>query len=104
MGIQVVESKGMSWHHINQVEDHDLEQLQEHFKFNHLDYDDIRAESPISKMDTYKHYLFFVFHLPTIDKKSGYLYGEELYVFLSAESLVTITHVPIPVLDTFFER
>ncbi len=104
MGIQVVESKGLSWHHINQVDDHDLEQLQERFKFNHLDYDDIRAESPISKMDIYKHYLFFVFHIPAIDKESEHLYGEELYIFLSAESLVTITHIPIPVLEAFFER
>lgn len=104
MAAQIIESKGMAWHHIAQVKESDLEQLQALFKFHHLDYEDIRVESPISKMDTYKHYIFCVFHVPTLEETTGYLYGEELYVFLSKEAIVTITHDPIPALDAFMER
>ncbi len=104
MGSNVVEAKGVLWHHISQASEADLEGLQKDFKFHHLDYDDIRAESPISKMDPYKHYVFFVFHIPTIHKDTGHVYGEEVYIFLSKEALVTVTHVEIPVLNELFER
>ncbi|PJE76498.1 hypothetical protein COV05_03975 [Candidatus Uhrbacteria bacterium CG10_big_fil_rev_8_21_14_0_10_48_16] len=104
MGAIILESKGLNWHHIGHVTDVDLEELQGRFKFHHLDYEDIRAETPISKMDPYKHYIFFVFHIPMIDSETGYLFGEELYVFLSTEGLVTITHTPIPALEAFAER
>lgn len=104
MGVKILESKGLVWHHISDVEDADLEELQGVFKFHHLDYEDIRAETPISKMDTYKHYIFFVFHVPIIGSESGRLVGEEIYVFLSKEGLVTITHDPLPALELFVDR
>jgi magnesium transporter len=104
MSAKIIESKGVVWHHIGDVEDADLAELQTTFKFHHLDYEDIQAETPISKMDPYKHYIFFVFHVPIIDKETGYLYGEEVYAFLSSESLVTITHTKIPSLEAFVSR
>jgi magnesium transporter len=104
MSSLIVESKKTTWHHINQVSEADLEQLQEKFKFHHLDYEDIRAKTPISKMDPYKYYIFAVFHVPAVHEETGHVYGEELYVFLAKDSLVTITHKPIPALDAFFAR
>lgn len=104
MAASILESKGVAWHHVADIAEADLEQLQENFKFHHLDYEDIRVETPISKMDPYKHYIFFVFHVPIIEEKTGYLYGEEIYVFLSKDSLVTLTHVPIPALEAFVKR
>ncbi|NQV90236.1 magnesium transporter CorA family protein [Candidatus Uhrbacteria bacterium] len=104
MGAMILESKGLVWHHIRAVSDADLEALQGVYKFHHLDYEDIRAETPISKMDPYKHYIFFVFHIPMIDPETGHLFGEEIYVFLSNDAIVTITHKPIPALETFVER
>lgn len=104
MGGDIFEAKGIQLHHIREVSEADLELLQSKFKFHHLDYEDIRSQTPISKMDAYKHYLFFVFHIPAVNKDTGYLYGEELFVFLSQEGLVTITQKPIPALEDIISR
>jgi magnesium transporter len=99
MAQSVIESKGIGWHHIKGVNQKDLENLQENFKFHKLDYEDIKMDTPLSKMDTYKHYAFFVFHIPTLDKSSGLIRGEELYIFLSKDHLVTVTHKAIPEIE-----
>ncbi|MFA4846005.1 MAG: magnesium transporter CorA family protein [Patescibacteria group bacterium] len=104
MGVQVLESKSVKWHHVSGVHEGDLKALQAKFKFHHLDYEDIRNESPISKMDAYKHYIFFLFHIPMIDATSGRIHGEAVYVFLSKDDLVTVTYAPLPELDAFFDK
>lgn len=104
MSLKVAESKGIRWHHIGQITDNDLEQLQAQFKFHSLDYEDIKTKSPIAKMDTYKHYVFIVFHIPTVNEERERVYGEELYVFLSKEDLVTISHKPLPAVEQLLRR
>ncbi len=104
MSQSVIESKGIGWHHIKGVNQKDLEYLQANFMFHNLDYDDIRLDTPLSKMDTYKHYAFFVFHIPTFDSKTKLIYGEELYIFLSKDHLVTVTHKAIPELEDLYKR
>ncbi|MBI5793708.1 magnesium transporter CorA family protein [Candidatus Uhrbacteria bacterium] len=104
MGTKTIEAKGVNWHHVSGVAEKDLKALQEKFKFHHLDYEDIRNESPISKMDAYKHYIFFLFHVPSVHETSGNIYGEPVYVFLSTEDLVTVTYKPFQELDAYFER
>ncbi|MBI4438076.1 magnesium transporter CorA family protein [Candidatus Uhrbacteria bacterium] len=104
MGVHVLESKGIRWHHVSGVVEKDLEALQAQFKFHHLDYDDIRNASPISKMDAYKHYVFFLFHIPMMNETSGRIYGEPVYVFLSKDDVVTVTYARVAELDFFFKR
>ncbi|MDG1950710.1 MAG: CorA family divalent cation transporter, partial [bacterium] len=104
MSLNVVESKDINWYHISQINDEDLEQIQGKFKFHHLYYEDIKTKSPISKMDTYKHYVFAVFHIPVVNEDEGRVYGEELYVFLSKDNLVTISHKPLSAVDQLFRR
>jgi magnesium transporter len=104
MSLNVAESKGINWYHISQITDADLEKIQGTFKFHHLDYEDIKTKSPISKMDTYKHYVFAVFHIPVVDQEQERVYGEELYVFLSKDSLVTISHKALPAVEQLFRR
>lgn len=104
MSQSVIESKGIGWHHIKGVNQKDLEFLQANFKFHNLDYDDIKLDTPLSKMDAYKDYVFFVFHIPTFDIKSKLIYGEELYIFLSKDHLVTITHKAIPEIEDLFKK
>ncbi|MBI4435431.1 hypothetical protein HY630_02065 [Candidatus Uhrbacteria bacterium] len=98
------EAKGIQLQHIREVTETDLESLQAKFKFHHLDYDDIRSQTPISKFDAYKHYVFLVFHVPTVHEQTGHVYGEELYAFLSDEALVIVTHRPIAAVDDFMAR
>jgi magnesium transporter len=104
MGAEIFEAKGVQLLSLREVTEEDLEALQRRFKFHHLDYEDIRSETPISKMDAYKHYTFFVFHIPAVHEETQYVYGEELYAFLSKEALVIATHKPIPAMDDFIER
>lgn len=104
MGVEIFEAKGVQLHLLRQVTETDIDVLQKKFKFHHLDYEDIRSQTPISKMDAYKHYVFLVFHIPTVHSDTGYVYGEELYVFLSKEALVVATQKPIAALDGFMTR
>lgn len=104
MGVQVLKSKRVKWHHVDTVTEKDLKVLQDFFRFHHLDYEDIKNESPISKMDAYKHYIFFLFHIPILDASTGRIAGEAVYVFLSKDDLVTVTYKPLLELDAFFDR
>ncbi len=104
MTSQTVGTKGMQWLHISKLEEHDLESLQKNFRFHHLDYEDIRTSTPLSKIDTYKHYLFFVFHVPTFDEKAEKVGKKELYVFLADKQVVTISHSPHPAVDELYQR
>ena len=101
---QILESKDKKWHHITGVTNKDLDAIKADFKYHHLDYEDISTETSISKMDTYKHYIFFVFHIPHVHKKIGHVYGEQLYVFLSKDSLVTITHTKNSQIEDLYYR
>lgn|SRR3989338_2805998 len=96
-----VSGKNMHWHHLSQVDEEDLQFLQETFQFHYLDYEDIRSERRISKLDVYKHYVFMTFHLPFLDER-GRVIGEPLHVFLSADNLITISQVKIPTIERFF--
>lgn len=104
MGAEVFEAKGVQLLFLREVTEADLETLQDKFRFHHLDYEDIRTEMPISKMDAYKHYVFFVFHVPAVGEETEYVYGEELYVFLSKEALVVATHKPVAAIGDFIDR
>lgn len=104
MGAEVFEAKGVKLLSLREVTEADLEALQDKFRFHHLDYEDIRSQTPISKMDPYKHYVFFVFHIPSVSEATEYVYGEELYVFLSKEALVVATHKPVAAIDDFIRR
>lgn len=104
MSHSILESKNISWLHVGETTEEDLAALQEQFKFHHLDYDDIRSKPLISKMDVYKHYLFFVFHIPRLNEKTHQVYGEPLYVFLNATECVTLTHQSIPSVEAVFEH
>ena len=104
MAAEIFEAKGIQLHHLREVTEADLETLQRQFRFHHLDYEDIRSQTPISKMDAYKHYVFFVFHVPAVHPDTGYVYGEELYVFLSKEALVVATHHATLGVEEFMKR
>lgn len=94
----------MKWLHISSVQEQDLQYLHENFKFHHLDYEDIRSETHLAKVDTYKHYLFFVFHIPSFHEQTKNVGREELYIFLSDKQIVTLTRVPIEAIDNLFTR
>lgn len=101
---KIIEAKDIVWIHINCVNEEDLDYLKQNFKFHHLDYDDIRAETSLSKVDTYKHYLFFTFHIPVLQKEINTVGGNELYIFLNENHIITLTHKPIASIENLYEH
>ncbi|MBI4713979.1 magnesium transporter CorA family protein [Candidatus Uhrbacteria bacterium] len=99
-----IEMKENVWLHISKIKEEDFEYLQQNFKFHHLDYDDIRAKTTLSKIDSYKHYLFFTFHIPVWISKSPRVVENELFIFLDQGNVVTLTREPIKAIDEFFEK
>jgi len=100
----VIQGKNGDWYHFHEINESDFQYLKDNFKFHPLDYEDVRSESPISKMDVYKHYVFAVFHIPTVNNKTGQVYGEALYVFVSQDHLVTITNGEVPAVDRLWKE
>lgn len=100
----LIEGADCTWHHVSGVQESDIAELQSAYKFHPLDYEDVRTESPLSKMDVYKHYVFCLFHIPLLDQATGRIRSQEIAVFLSGTQLVTITHEPIAAVDKLVAR
>jgi len=101
---KIVEAKDIVWIHINCVNEEALDYLKQNFKFHHLDYDDIRSATSLSKIDTYKHYLFFTFHIPVLRKEEKIVSGNELYIFLNEKHIITLTREPIVSIENLYEH
>ncbi|PJA47527.1 hypothetical protein CO172_00880 [Candidatus Uhrbacteria bacterium CG_4_9_14_3_um_filter_36_7] len=101
MSHKVLETKKMAWHHVNQVDDKHLAFLQETFQFHHLDYEDIQSETPVSKLDLYKYYLFMTLHIPRMNEQ-GQIIGIPFHIFLDESHIVTVTTTQIYSVEQFF--
>ncbi|MBI2475149.1 magnesium transporter CorA family protein [Candidatus Uhrbacteria bacterium] len=101
---KILEVKDIGWIHISRVNEADLDYLKQNFKFHHLDYDDIRAGTSLSKIDTYKHYLFFTFHIPVLKKDGKTVGGNELYIFLNDKNIITLTREPIVSIEKLYDH
>lgn len=100
----MLKGKDFVWFHISQLEDKDLKFLQKEFKFHPLDFDDLRNDTEIPKLESYKHYLFSIFTIPTFQSGHQRVEKENLSVFISKDYIVTITREPIESVDRFFSR
>ncbi|MBU0646609.1 magnesium transporter CorA family protein [Patescibacteria group bacterium] len=92
------------WHHFKKPNKADFDFMQKNFDFHPLDYEDIRTDTPISKIDTYPKYVFCVFHVPFLDPQTKRIGGDDFFVFISKHVLVTNTNTPIPAVDSFFQN
>lgn len=99
-----IEAKEKKWVHVSETNEEDISFLKENFKFHHLDYEDIRSGGTLSKIDSYKHYIFFTFHIPVWIDKQSRVDKNELFVFLNEEGIVTLTRKPIDSIETFFQK
>jgi len=104
MAYNAVNGKKFVWWHFSEFEESDFETLEEHFQFHPLDFDDIRDETELTKLDVYKHYLFSIINIPVFDLKTMQITKRNLGVFISKDYIVTVTRKPIESVDRFFER
>ncbi|MBM5789477.1 magnesium transporter CorA family protein [Candidatus Parcubacteria bacterium] len=101
---KLIETKDLRWLHVSGIQEQDYQFLHTSFKFHTLDYEDIRGQTHLAKVDTYKHYLFFVFHIPTYHEHNRTVGRKELYIFLADKQIVTVTHAPMTEVDDFIAR
>lgn len=99
-----IKCNGLTWHYFKKPTKDDFAYMQDHFDFHPLDYEDIKTDTPISKIDTYAKYVFCVFHVPVLDPKTKRIGGDDFFVFISKKELITNTNTPIPALESFFQE
>lgn len=104
MAHQVVKGKSFHWFNFTHLEESDFDFLEKEFKFHPLDFDDLREETEIPKLDVYKHYILAIFTIPTFDNHTMRLGTQNLSVFVGKDYVVTVTQEPIPSVDRFFAR
>jgi magnesium transporter len=100
----VIKGKEFTWHHFPELQEKDFEILEKEFKFHPLDFDDLRNDLELSKLDVYKYYLFAIFNIPVFDKNTMRVGKRNLAVFISKDYIVTATREPIESVDRFFAR
>jgi magnesium transporter len=102
--VEVVETPGLRWLHIERPRPADRVWLEEHFDFHALDYEDVFSRNQRPKVDEYDEYLFVVLHFPRFDKAVGRLNAAELNMFVGPDFIITLPNEPIQPLEYLFER
>jgi magnesium transporter len=102
--VEIVETEGLRWIHIERPRAVDRTWLEEHFDFHPLDYEDVYSRNQRPKVDEYDDYLFVVLHFPRFDKSVGRLNAAELDIFVGPDFVITLPNEPIQPLEYLFER
>ncbi len=104
MAHSVVVSKEFKWYHFSDLEEADFAFIEKNFKFHPLDFDDLRDQDALPKLDTYKHYLFAIFTIPSFNAETQRVLRHNLAVFIAKDYIVTITRYNIPAVSRFLMR
>ncbi|MBU0458410.1 magnesium transporter CorA family protein [Patescibacteria group bacterium] len=96
--------KGISWFDSPQTNEQDLLELQKKFGFHELDIEDCMSEHERPKVEEYDEYLFLVFHIPYINRRTGRVVKEEVNIFLGQDFFVTLHEGKIPLLDDLWKE
>ena len=78
--------------------------MQQKYGFHELDIEDCLSEHERPKVEEYDDYLFLVFHIPYLSKKSGRVLKEEVNIFVGQNFLITLHQGQIPILDTLWKE
>lgn len=104
MTIREIQGKKCRWIHIDEATAEVEKYLRENFKFHPLDIEDVTVERQRPKIDIYKYYLFLVCLFPRPINGTRRVHGCEVDVFLTADTLITISEEPFPTLDELFAK
>ncbi len=104
MAHDIVGGKEFVWWHFSEFEEGDFETLEKNFKFHPLDFDDLRDDTELTKLDHYKHYLFSIINIPVFDTRTMSITKRNLGIFIGKDYVVTVTRQPIQAVDRFFSR
>lgn len=101
--LQTITAKGFTWHHVSNLREDDLHTIAEHVPLHPLDIEDMRADTPLAKLDTYRSHVFCIFRVPYF-RLDGRLEGMELFVFLNSRMMFTASRAPVPSVQAVFDR
>ena len=96
--------KDITWLDDPNPQEKDLLELQKKFDFHELDIEDCLSEHERPKVEEYDEYLFLVFHIPYLNKRTGRMVKEEVNIFLGQDFFVTLHRGKIAVLDTLWKQ
>jgi magnesium transporter len=80
----------LTWIDIAPPTEKETEYLSQNYPFHPLDLDDTLSRKQRPKIDEYKDYLFFVFHLPIYRKEEQVLTSSQVSVFIGPNYLITL--------------
>ncbi|MDP2631474.1 MAG: magnesium transporter CorA family protein [Candidatus Uhrbacteria bacterium] len=99
-----LKGKNFVWWHFSKIEEADFKVLEDEFKFHPLDFDDLREEVELPKIDIYKHYIFLVLNIPALNGVGLRVVKSNLAIFVGKDYVVTITRDEIEAVDRYFAR
>ncbi len=102
--VEVVETPGLRWIHIERPRPVDQAWIEERFDFHSLDYEDVFSRNQRPKVDKYDEYLFIVLHFPRYDKRVSRLNAAEIDVFVGPDYVITLPNEPLQPVNYLFER
>lgn len=104
MTIREIQGKKYRWIHIDEASTEVEQYLRDNFKFHPLDIEDVTVERQRPKIDVYKYYLFLVCLFPRQLNGTRRIHGCEVDVFLTTDTLITISEEPFAPLDELFTK
>jgi magnesium transporter len=102
--IHEVDSHGLTWVHLDRLDQRAVEALADRFGWHELDLEDVMSKRQRPKIDEYPDYLFIVLHFPAYDKNVQRLNAGELDVFLGPDYLVTLPNTELLPVSRLFAR
>jgi magnesium transporter len=99
--IEVIDNGGLTWYHILNPTDSDLNFLIRNFNFHPLDLDDTVSKTQRPKIDIYEDYYFMILHFPHFDNENLLIRINEVKIFWGKNYIITIGHVHWVVRELF---
>lgn len=99
---EVLKSGNVQWVVLEGQNETSVAYLRERYRFHPLDYEDVLAVGQRNKIDRYPDYLFLVLLLPRYNREQRDIEPVELNVFITNDTIITITQGTVPSLTEFY--
>ncbi len=104
MSTEEIKGKKCRWIHLTGADEETAAYLKENYKFHALDIEDVMSEKQQPKIDVYKYYLFLIAVFPFFDKERFKIRAREVDIFLTKDTLITVSKNSYPFLNHIFKR
>ena len=93
----------ITWRHLNNPSEEDLEFLKDRFHFHPLDIEDCRSVNHRPTIDIYDDYYFLILHFPNFDRQNKFVKIKEVKLFWGKNYIISIEKNPWGVSQLFDE-